>query len=557
MDQIAVSVIIPVYNGEAYLRQCLDSVRAQTLENIEIICVDDLSTDSSQQILEEYQATDPRFRLLRHAENQGVSAARNSGLAITQGEYVIFWDCDDFFEPNALELLEGQARQTNADICVCGADRYFSNMEKRFPFTYLDTKLIPKDAETFNRVTNPKYILNFTPVAPWNKLLRRSFLEKHELTMPPFRFAEDAYFSILALCLAERIATVKDVLVHYRFNSPTSLVGQSQKNSKIFFPPWLAIAERLRALGILPEDSFGWAAIGTAIYALRLSATREVFLDTARFLHEHGVLEKLCIAEREPEYYKSPRQEQHAKHLIHDEPEDLLAFLMHDTYLELREVTANRNELRASRDKLKKRLAKDKETHERELALLTDEKALLETMNQSLGEENGQLRQALEALNVEYSRQAVALKALTEETHHLQAVVDSLTQEKQRLQDDVSRLTRQKQDLQAESAALSEDKRRLQAEAASLTEDRRRLQAEVESLTDRIARLQADNQSLTEANQQLAAQKDTLSARLSKTKKQLKATEQSLQEVLGSRTFRLGKAMLYVPQKIAAPFRKK
>lgn len=139
---IKVSVIIPVYNGEAYLRRCLDSVCAQTFKEIEIICVDDASTDSSWQILEEYQKADPRFRLIGHNENKGVSAGRNSGLAEAQGEYIIFWDCDDFFEQDALDILYKKAEATQADICVCAADRYFEDKGKCFPSSYLNAKLL-------------------------------------------------------------------------------------------------------------------------------------------------------------------------------------------------------------------------------------------------------------------------------------------------------------------------------------------------------------------------------------------------------------------------------
>ena len=102
MDRPKVSVIVPVYNAQSHLRQCLDSIMGQTLREIEILCVDDGSTDGSAQILEEYKGCDPRLHVIMQ-ENIGAGAARNRGLAEASGEYLSFLDADDFFEPDMLE----------------------------------------------------------------------------------------------------------------------------------------------------------------------------------------------------------------------------------------------------------------------------------------------------------------------------------------------------------------------------------------------------------------------------------------------------------------------
>lgn len=418
---IKVSVVIPVYNGETYLRQCLDSVCAQTLEEIEIICVDDGSMDSSRAILEEYREKDPRFRLIYHSENQGLPGARNSGQAEAQGEYLIFWDCDDFFEPKALELLYQRATETDADICVCGADRYFDDKGKQFPHAYLDLKRVPKNMETFNRFTNPEHILDFTCEAVWNKLYRRAFLEEHEITTPPFPFGEDVYHTSVALCLAERIATVKNVLVHYRVNNPNSLMGKSTQDTRVYFQPRIAVAEYLRQKGILPAQSFGRKVAETIMFVLRWGTTKESFKDTVDYLREEGVLETLCIVERGPEYYNSFRQSEYIKHLLHDETDDLLMFVLHDTYTDLRGAAAERNRAWAERDKLKKRLAKDKETYEAELSRLQQENdqsekeretlsTQLEEANAQLAEVKAQLEKEREALSAKLEKAKMQLR---------------------------------------------------------------------------------------------------------------------------------------------------
>ena len=112
-----VSVIIPVYNVEEYLRQCLDSVREQTLSDIEIICVNDSSTDGSLSILEEYAKKDPRIQVVTQP-NGGAGAARNKGLSMAAGKYLSFLDSDDFFEPDMLELAYKKAEEDKADFVV-------------------------------------------------------------------------------------------------------------------------------------------------------------------------------------------------------------------------------------------------------------------------------------------------------------------------------------------------------------------------------------------------------------------------------------------------------
>ncbi len=116
----AISIILPVYNTEPYLRRCLDSIRAQTFAEWECICIDDGSTDGSSAILTEYAAKDSRFTVI-HQKNRGPAAARNTGFARVRGEYFICMDSDDWAEPDYLERLYAAAKQADADIAVCDA----------------------------------------------------------------------------------------------------------------------------------------------------------------------------------------------------------------------------------------------------------------------------------------------------------------------------------------------------------------------------------------------------------------------------------------------------
>ena len=118
-----VSVIIPVYNAENYLQQCLDSVANQTLQDIEIICVNDGSTDRSLEILRSFEKKDNRFIILTQ-ENQGAAVARNEGLSIAKGEFISVLDADDFFDPNMLKAAYNRLVETNSEIAIFKVQLY-------------------------------------------------------------------------------------------------------------------------------------------------------------------------------------------------------------------------------------------------------------------------------------------------------------------------------------------------------------------------------------------------------------------------------------------------
>ena len=148
-----------------FLEQCLDSILGQTLEEIEIICVDDGSADESGDILEEYRKRDSRVAVY-HQKNQYAGVARNLGLRYAKGKYVIFWDSDDFFEKEALELLYKKAEEDQADICICGARKYNQETGMVYPAgEYLVKKRIPAQMP-FNKKTWENICLISAPMCP-------------------------------------------------------------------------------------------------------------------------------------------------------------------------------------------------------------------------------------------------------------------------------------------------------------------------------------------------------------------------------------------------------
>ena len=246
------SVIIPVYNAQEYLRQCLDTVAGQTLENIEIICVDDGSTDSSAQILSEYAAADPRFVVLRQ-ENAGAGAARNKGLSAAKGRYLSFLDSDDFFEADMLELALKKAEEEKADFVVFQSDQYYTDEGtfKQVPWT-LRVKEIPPYGPFSQRQMTDNIFKVFVGWA-WDKLYARSFVLEHGLLFQEQRTSNDLYFVFSALAIAKRISVVKKVLAHQRRDAKDS-VSKTRENSWFcFYDALTALRQRLKDEGLYEE----------------------------------------------------------------------------------------------------------------------------------------------------------------------------------------------------------------------------------------------------------------------------------------------------------------
>jgi len=218
---IKVSVIIPVYNAEKYLSQCLDSVLSQSLSDIEVICVDDGSSDRSMEIIGGYAARDGRIKRLAQ-KNGGAGLARNAGFAAAEGEYVLFLDADDWFEPDYFESAYRCASETDADICVSRGVMFDNASGEELPSEWmLKTDHLP--ALSFKPEDAAEHIFQFTYGQVWDKLFRRVFLKGKKLIFPALRAAEDTAFAYEAIMSAGRICILPQTTVHYRVNRDGSV----------------------------------------------------------------------------------------------------------------------------------------------------------------------------------------------------------------------------------------------------------------------------------------------------------------------------------------------
>ena len=208
-----ISIVVPVYNAELFLKESCDSIIAQTYSNLEILFIDDGSTDDSPEILERYAQNDGRIRIIRQ-ENRGAGAARNLGLDMAKGEYLSFLDADDFFEPNMIRIAYEKSNLYNADICIFRYDRIDekNNFIGNLGYTH---NLLP-DKPCFSAEEIKEDIFNSTNPMVWNKLFRSTFIRDHEIRFMEIYDVNDMYFTYKSLVNANRIVVVSDILLHYR-----------------------------------------------------------------------------------------------------------------------------------------------------------------------------------------------------------------------------------------------------------------------------------------------------------------------------------------------------
>ena len=217
-----ISVIIPVYNIQQHLRECLDSVLGQSYPHLQVICVDDGSTDESPAILAEYAQKDPRVQVIRQ-QNAGPGAARNTGLEAATGEYVIFLDSDDWFEPDFLAKMVDTAQREGADVAICRAVEFDTNSGRELPSEWMMKKQYLPGKLAFAPQEMADHLFQFTYGMPWDKFYRRELLTSSGIRYPALKNSEDLAFVYPTLLAAKRIAVVDQVLIHHRINRMASV----------------------------------------------------------------------------------------------------------------------------------------------------------------------------------------------------------------------------------------------------------------------------------------------------------------------------------------------
>ena len=288
-----VSVIIPVYNVEEYLRQCLDSVVNQTLGDIEIICVDDGSTDGSLAIINEYAAHDGRIKVISHGRTNA-GAARNEAMDVALGEYLGFVDADDFCDANLFETAYNQAKDDDADI-VSFRFKHYDSSAGRFEAEHF----FPKAIVELDRPFSPKSLgdLAMAPLThgPWARIVRREFVKSEGIRFQEVERMNDVYFCCIATAAAQRLSIVDKALYFYRRGHGGNLQSNNSSNPTNVFLVWSAVADELRSRGVFESfrRSFLSASANSFFYTLgtmkTTDAARRFYEDLRRLYSENAL----------------------------------------------------------------------------------------------------------------------------------------------------------------------------------------------------------------------------------------------------------------------------
>ncbi|MDR2616265.1 MAG: glycosyltransferase [Endomicrobium sp.] len=207
-----VSVIVPIYNVEKYLPRCLDSLLNQTLKDIEIICVEDCSTDNSRSVLKEYGQRDSRLKILYNKFNSGLATTRNNGLKVAESGYIMFCDSDDYYDQSMCLKLYNTINNCNCEIAVCGINVIYED-KSGLPYKESDKKYYAIKYDGLIKVTN-KIVLN-TDVSVCNKIFKREIIEENNITFPDGLLFEDACFYFCYMIFCKNIFFIKDKFYNY------------------------------------------------------------------------------------------------------------------------------------------------------------------------------------------------------------------------------------------------------------------------------------------------------------------------------------------------------
>ncbi len=287
-----VSIIIPVYDSAAYVEKCLRSVMMQTYQNIEILVVDDGSTDGSSAVLERLAGEDPRIRLVRQ-ENSGVASARNRGLELATGTYLTFVDGDDYISRDYVEALVQCARENDAEMVICGL-QYVDESGK-----VLRT-LIPDGYVRFEREE-----WTFRISAVCSHLYERKLWEKHKIRFHSGERGEDMPISLFFSALCAKIVTLPTA--GYCYVQHSSSARHNFRGLRQYRPPYCALEETIRKIqktGVVNSaefyELFVLRILATCLFDLGRGASRRDMQEMCDYIVR--ILETYF-----PEYYRNPK----------------------------------------------------------------------------------------------------------------------------------------------------------------------------------------------------------------------------------------------------------
>ena len=312
------SIIIPCYNAEKYLPDTLMSARNQTERDIEIICVDNNSTDATRDILEQAAAEDSRIQVLEE-KTAGEGPARQKGFVAATGKWLYFLDADDLMEPQLLEHAIARGENTDADLVIFRTLTLNDVTGEVLPIgcSYM-REWLPEEIDVFDPHEWPKRILNSFQNWVHNKLFRASYVHERNLSFQPLHRTADLLFTCRALTEARRIALLDEYLHRFRINNANSAMATSDRYPLDFYEALIALRDTLKEQGTweLYHDSYiSWAAI-SVIANLEVARSLEGFATIANKMKKGG-LQELDLADADISSLESPWHQQRIRDILH------------------------------------------------------------------------------------------------------------------------------------------------------------------------------------------------------------------------------------------------
>lgn len=279
-----VSVIIPIHNAQKHLKECLESVINQTLNDIEIICIDDGSTDNSLKIIKDFAKKDNRIIILTQ-QNKGAGVARNLGLKKASGEFLAFIDSDDFYDISFLEKMYTKITKTNADVICCEVKTYNEKKRKYKKINNCPNTDYIQNKDVFSYQDIPLYIFNTFKSWCWNKLFRNEFINKNNITFQELKRTNDLLFTYSAIIQAEKITILKEPLITYRVNQKNNLQSTNHLHPYDFYKAYRALRQLLIKLELYEEtkQSFINMVTNGFLYNIESIKNKEIKLRLKKF----------------------------------------------------------------------------------------------------------------------------------------------------------------------------------------------------------------------------------------------------------------------------------
>lgn len=228
-----VTIVVPAYNAEDFLRENIEAILGQTYKNLEVIYVCDGCTDRTVEILESYQK-DSRLKVIVQTQNQGAANSRNNGMEMAKGDWIIFWDADDLFEPDMIESMLRAAKETGSDIAGCYWECFDDKPLTKHVVNNVWRKMSSLNYPIIDVKRDSRYIMQISPKGPCTKLVHKSVYSKPEVYFQNIPNANDVYYSMMTVMNAEKIVFVDRVLLHYRSGNGRKTLTTQRMNHKAY-----------------------------------------------------------------------------------------------------------------------------------------------------------------------------------------------------------------------------------------------------------------------------------------------------------------------------------